>query len=250
MRLDVRIRTSAATAVQASLAENIQVDADLRLRGTASRPSVLGRVLVTEGDLVFFGSKYRVSSGTVSFYNPARIEPVLNMTLETEAKGVTVVLNVTGPVDNMKLNYTSDPPLQFQEIVTLLASGKPPTSDPTLLANQPSQPQQSFTQMGETALVSKAIADPVASRLERVFGVSKLKIDPTFTSGSDLPQARVTLQQQIAKDLTFTYVSALEDPNVMVVRVEWSLNPQWSAIANRDENGIVSLNFLYKKQFR
>ena len=55
----------------------------------------------------------------------------------------------------MKLSYTSDPPLQFQEIVSLLASGKTPTSDPTLLANQPSQPQQSFQQMGETAIVSK-----------------------------------------------------------------------------------------------
>ena len=62
----------------------------------------------------------------------------------------------------MKLSYTSDPPLQFQEIVALLASGKTPTSDPTLVANQPSQPQQSFQQMGETAIVSKAIADPVA----------------------------------------------------------------------------------------
>jgi translocation and assembly module TamB len=250
MRLDIRIRTTPATAVQASLAENIQVDADLRLRGTASRPSVLGRVLVTQGDLTFFGSKYRVSSGTVAFYNPTRIEPVLNLTLETVAKGVTVVLNVTGPIDNMKLNYTSDPPLQFQEIVGLLATGKAPTSDPTLLANEPSQPQQSFTQMGETALVSKAIADPLANRLERVFGVSQLKIDPTFTSGSDLPQARVTLQQQVASNLTFTYVSALQDPNVQVIRIEWAINHNWSALANRDENGIVSINFLYKKQFR
>jgi translocation and assembly module TamB len=250
MRLDIRIRTSAATAVQASLADNIQVEADLRLRGTASRPSVLGRVLVTEGDLVFFGSEYRVTSGTVTFYNPTRIEPVLNMTLETVAKGVTVVLNVSGPIDNLKLNYSSDPPLQFQEIVGLLATGKAPTSDPTLLANQPSQPQQSFTQMGETALVSKAIADPVASRLERVFGVSQLKIDPTFVSGSDLPQARVTLQQQVATNLTFTYITALQDPNVQVVRIEWALNRQWSVFANRDENGIFSINFLYKKQFR
>jgi translocation and assembly module TamB len=236
--------------VQASLAENIQVDADLRLRGTASRPSVLGRVLVTEGDLVFFGSEYRVTQGTVAFYNPSRIEPVLNLTLETQAKGVTVVLNVTGPIDNLKLNYSSDPPLQFQEIVGLLATGKAPTSDPTLLANQPSQPQQSFTQMGETALVSKAIADPVASRLERVFGVSQLKIDPTFVSGSDLPQARVTLQQQVATNLTFTYITALQDPNVQVIRIEWSVSPQWSVFANRDENGILSINFLYKKQFR
>jgi translocation and assembly module TamB len=250
MRLDVRVRTTAATSVQASVAQNIQVDADLRVRGSASRPGVLGRVNITEGDLVFFGSKYEVTSGSIAFYNPVRIEPVLDVTLKTQAKGVNVVLTVTGPIDNMKLSYTSDPPLQFQEIVALLASGKTPTSDPTLVANQPSQPQQSYQQMGETAIVSKAIADPVASRLQRVFGVSQLKIDPTFTSGSDLPQARVTLQQQVATNVTFTYVTALNDPNTQVVRIEWAFNPRWSAIANRDENGIVSLNFIYKKQFR
>jgi translocation and assembly module TamB len=199
---------------------------------------------------VFFGSKYRVSQGTIGFYNPVRIEPILNITLETQAKGVNVVLSVSGPVDNMKLSYTSEPPLQFDEIVSLLAAGSTPTSDPTLLANQPAQPQQSFQQMGETAIVSKAIADPVASRLERVFGVSQLKIDPTFTSGSDLPQARVTLQQQVATNLVFTYVTALEDPNTQIVRIEWTFNPRWSALANRDENGIFSVNFLYKKQFR
>ena len=107
--------------MQASLAENVQLEADIRVRGTAARPGVLGRVVITEGDLVFFGSQYRVSTGTISFYNPVRIEPVLNISLETQAKGVNVVLNVTGPIDNMKLSYTSDPPLQFQEIVSLLA---------------------------------------------------------------------------------------------------------------------------------
>ena len=34
-----------------------------------------------------------------------------------------------------KWSYTSEPPLQFQEIVSLLATGRTPTSDPTLLAN-------------------------------------------------------------------------------------------------------------------
>ena len=186
----------------------------------------------------------------ISFYNPVRIEPVLNITLETEAKGVNVILTVTGPIDNMKLSYTSDPPLQFQEIVALLASGKTPTSDPTILANQPTQPAQSFQQMGESAIVSKALADPVANQLQRVFGVSRLKIDPTFTSGSELPQARVTLQQQVGTNLTFTYVTALDDPNTQIARIEWSLNPRWSTVVNRDQNGILTVNFLYKKQFR
>jgi translocation and assembly module TamB len=250
MRLDIRVRTSSVTAIQASLAQNLQVNGDLRVRGTAARPGMVGRLVITSGDLVFFGSKYHVDTGTISFYNPMRIEPVLDFSLETQAKGVNVVLNVRGPVDNMKLSYTSEPPLQFQEIVALLASGTTPTSDPTLLANQPPQPQQTFEQIGESAIVSKALADPVANRLERVFGISQLKIDPAFTSGSDLPQARVTLQQQVATNITFTYVTALNDPNSQIVRVEWAFNPRWSAVANRDENGIFSINLLYKKQFR
>jgi hypothetical protein len=60
----------------------------------------------------------------------------------------------------------------------------------------------------------------------------------------------VTLQQQVASNITFTYVTALDDPNAQIVRVEWSFNPRWSAVANRDENGIVSINLFYKKQFR
>jgi len=250
MRLDIRVRTSPALMVQASLAQNLQLDANLRVRGTASQPGILGRVNISEGQLVFFGSSYNVNAGTIAFYNPVRIEPVLDISLETQAKGVEVVLHVTGPIDNMKLSYTSDPPLQFQEIVSLLAAGKTPTSDPTLLANQPATPQQSFQQMGESALVSKAIADPVASRLQRVFGVSQLKIDPTFTSGSQVPQARLTLQQQITSNITFTYISALNDPNTTIVRMEWAFNPKWSAVATRDENGIFSVNLFYKKQFR
>ena len=150
----------------------------------------------------------------------------------------------------MKLSYTSDPPLQFQEIVSLLAAGKTPTSDPTLLANQPQTPQQSFQQMGESAIVSKALADPGSSRLERVFGVTQLKIDPAFQTGSQVPTARLTLQQQITSNLTFTYTSALDDPNGQIVKIEWAFSPQFSAIANRDQNGIFSINFFYKRSFR
>jgi translocation and assembly module TamB len=236
--------------VQASLAQNLQTDADLRVRGTASHPTVLGRVTLTEGQLVFFGSTYTVNSGTISFYNPVRIEPILNISLETQAKGVDVVLNVTGPIDNMKLTYTSDPPLQFQEIVSLLSTGTTPTSDPTLLAKQPSPPQQSFEQRGESAIVGQAVANPIASRLQRVFGVSQLRIDPSFTGSSALPTAQVTLQQQISSNITFTYVSALDNPNSTLIRAEWALNRQWSATAVRDQNGVFSINLLFKKQFR
>jgi hypothetical protein len=34
----------------------------------------------------FFGSTYTVNAGTIGFFNPVRIEPVLEMNLETKAK--------------------------------------------------------------------------------------------------------------------------------------------------------------------
>jgi hypothetical protein len=89
--------------------------------------------------------------------------------------------------------------------VALLAMGKRPSSDPTIVANELPPPQQSVGQMGESAVVSQAVASPVSDRLARVFGVTQLKIDPTFASGSALPQASLTLQQRVANNVTFTY---------------------------------------------
>ncbi len=250
MRLDVRVRTAAGLAVQADIAQGLSATADLRVQGNVAQPGVLGRVNINEGQLVFLGSSFSVDSGTIAFYNPLRVDPILDISLETQSQGIQVILRVTGPVDNMKLSYTSNPPLQFTEIVSLLATGKTPTSDPTLLANQPQVPQASFQQMGESAILGEAVANPVAGRLQRVFGVSQLKIDPAFQGGSALPTARLTLQQRVTTNVTFTYTSALDDPNGQIIKIEWAFDPKWSAVATRDQNGIFSVNFFYKRQFR
>lgn len=250
MKLDVQVRTATSMAVRAAMAHNLELDANLQVRGTASQPGLLGRVTVTEGQLVFFNSTYTVNTGTISFYNPVRIEPMLNLSLNTQAQGVDVVLKVTGPIDNMKLTYTSNPPLQFQEIIGLLAAGQTPTSDPVILANQPAAPPQTFTQMGESAVMTQALANPVASRLQRVFGISQISLDPVFASGSELPEARIGLTQRISSNMTFTYVTALNAPNTQIVRAQWTFNEHWGTLATRDEFGIVSVRLTYRRQIR
>lgn len=250
MRLDIRVRASSGLSVQASVAQNVSATIDLRVRGTAAQPGIVGRITITEGKLVFFGATYTVNTGIIAFYNPFQIDPNVDLSLETSTQGVDVVVRVTGPMSNLKLSFTSNPPLQFQEIVSMLATGRTPTSDPTLLANQPYTPPASVEQTGESAVLGEAVANPVANRLQRVFGVSQLNIAPSFQPGSQTPTARLTLQQRITSNLTFTYTSALDDPNGEIVSVEWTFDPRWSAVATRDQNGIFSINFLYKRQFR
>jgi translocation and assembly module TamB len=250
MKLDVQVRTSSSTSVRASVAQSLQVDANLHIQGTASQPGVTGRIAVSEGKLVFLNSTYTVNTGTITFYNPIRIDPILDLSLETQAQGVDVTLRVTGPIDNMKLSYTSDPPIQFQEIVGLLAAGQTPTSDPNIIANQPTPPAQSFAGMGESAVVGQALADPVANQMQRVFGITQFKIDPTFANGQDLPQAQLSLQQQVTSRITLNYSTPMQGGGEEAVSGQYLISRQWSATATRDQFGLFSIKLLYKKQFK
>ncbi len=44
---------------------------------------------MTDGELVFFGNTYTVNTGTITFYDPNAIQPVLNISLNTIAQNVT-----------------------------------------------------------------------------------------------------------------------------------------------------------------
>jgi translocation and assembly module TamB len=248
MNFDIQIQTAPDIQVQSTLTQDIDVEANLRLRGTFSNPAVLGRINVTQGRVVFFGTKYNISQGSIAFYNPVRVEPVLDIDLETKARGVDVTLTVSGPLAKLTLTPRSDPPLQFNEIVALLATGRAPTNDPTMLAQQATSPQ-SWQQMGASALLGQAIASPVTGRLQRFFGVSNLRIDPTLPGIEYNPQARLTLEQQVTADITFTYITDVTTSNPQIVQVEWAFAKQWSVVALREENGMFGIDFYFKKRF-
>jgi translocation and assembly module TamB len=85
--------------------------------------------------------------------------------------------------------------------------------------------------------------------LQRFFGVSKLRIDPTLPGVENNPQARLTLEQQISPDLTFTYITNVTNSNPQIIRIEWALSKQLSVVALREENGVFGLDFFVKKRF-
>jgi translocation and assembly module TamB len=248
LNFDVQIQTTPDVQIESSLTQGVQAEANLRLRGTAGNPALQGRVNIFQGQLVFFGTKYAISGGSVSFYDPSKIEPVLDLDLETKVRGIDITLTVAGPLDKLTLTPRSDPPLQFNEIVSVLATGSY-ASDTSFRVQQSSiaQPAQ---QSAASALLGQAIASPITGRLQRFFGVSGIRIDPTLPGTQYNPQARVTLQQQVTPDVTFTYIANVTQANPQVVSVEWSVNKQWSVVAQREENGLVGLDFFFKKRFK
>ncbi len=249
IQFDVLVDSGPNLTVESALTQDMQAEASLRLRGNAFNPVLLGRISITQGEVMFFGTRYNINQGTVNFLNPLKLEPILNLDLETRVRGIDVILTFTGPINKLNITHRADPPLQFSEVIALLATGRAPTTDPALAIRQ-AQQSRDMAQLGPSALVGQAIAAPVSNRLQRFFGVSRLKIDPNLTGVDNRPQARVTIEQQITRDITFTYITDVQRTNQQIVRMEWAVNRNYSVLVVREDNGILGMDLLYRKGFR
>lgn len=249
---DIRVKTSPNATFQTSYTQDLQTEADLRLRGSPAKPVLLGAVKVNQGMINFFGNRYTVSRGEILFYNTAAIVPSIDLDLETRIRGVIVYINVSGPLSRLNVNYRSEPPLQTNEILALLTVGRAPasTSSTAIASGGVRSPNVLETGMGGNTLLGGALSAGVSSRVERFFGASRIKIDPQLTGVDNIPQARLTIEQSLSRDITVTFVTNLSRSQQQVVRLEWDLSKVWSLVAVRDENGVFGVDFLFRKRFK
>src|SRR5262249_5534378 len=150
------------------------------------------------------------------FLNPVRIDPILDMDLETKARGVTVNIAISGTMQKLSVNYSSDPPMQPRDIIALLAVGRAPADTDGLTSDTSPVHSSSLAEAG-CGLTGQAIAAQLSSRFQRFFGASRVKIDPTLTGVDYLPQARLTIEQQVSKDVTLTYIPNLNRTQEQIV---------------------------------
>jgi translocation and assembly module TamB len=139
--------------------------------------------------------------------------------------------------------------LPSNDIITLLALGQT-SSEATARSASGSQGSSS----GATALLSEAISSQLGGRLERLFGITRFRVDPGLTTiGSSAtdqnPAARVTVEQQVSRNLTITYVSNVGSTAQQVIQVEYNVNRNVSIVALRDYNGTFGIDVVIKKRF-
>lgn len=250
VQMRIRIQNSPNFQVETSLATNVDADVDLTLRGTPSRPVLQGLISVNRGEAEVFGNKYIVDRADIRFTNPVRIEPNFDVDLTTRVRGINVTLSISGTPSRINFNSSSDPPLQSSEIIALLAMGRDPSTTASRLApGVNTNASNNFLQAGGS-LVSQAVMAPATNQLQRFFGATRVQIDPTLTGVDNLPQARLTFNQQVSKDITLTYITNLNRTQDQIVRFQWDFSREWSMVAVRDPNGVVSLDFQFRRRFK
>jgi translocation and assembly module TamB len=228
----------------------LQADANLRVRGTWEHPILLGHIHLLSGDLYFAGNRYRVTRGDLNFSNPFRLDPVLNVEATTTIQQYEITLNFNGPASKLTLAYRSDPPLPANDIVTLLALGQT-SSEATTRSGGASQSGTA----GASAILSEAISSQLGGRLERLFGITRFRVDPGLagvgsTGSQQNAGSRVTVEQQITRNLTVTYVSNVSSTQQQVIQVEYIVDRNVSIVGLRDQNGTFGIDIKIKKRFQ
>jgi len=252
IRLDLHLATTPELQMQTSVIR-LQGSADLRLRGSAAKPILLGRADVFEGEAYFNGTKYRLERGGVSFTNPAVTTPFLDLEAVTRIRDYDVTLALTGDIskpNGLKVNYRSDPPLPTADIIALLAFGQ--TTEESAQLQQTNQ--SAFTQQASSALLAAALNATLNNRAQRLFGNSRIKIDPqgleSETSTITQSGPAVTIEQQVKDNLTVSYTTDVSQTSQQVIRAEYNLSKNVSIVAIRDQNGVVSFDVKVRRRKR
>jgi len=245
LRLDVHVVSTPELQLETSLAK-VTGSIDVHLRGTAARPVLLGRVNIFEGDIVFNSTTYHLERGEITFNNPAQIQPVLDIEASARVRDYDITLGFHGPADRPSISYRSDPPLPTADIIALLALGR--TRQESATAQMYNPQQQQLNETDENALLGQALNATVSSRVQRLFGVSRIKIDPQVGGAENNTNARLTIEQQVSNKITITYITNLSQSAQQIIQVEWNITRDLSVQGVRDETGVLGFDVRIRQR--
>ena len=245
IRLDVHVASSPQLNFQNAYAK-LAGDVDLRLRGTVASPSLLGRVSITEGSATIAGTRYDLQRGEISFTNPVRIEPSIDLNATARVEDYDITLSLNGTPARMAVTYRSDPPLPEADVVALLAMGR--TQSQERLYTQ--QQEQALANPTTDSLLGGALNATVSSRVQKLFGAGSVKVDPNYLGALGTSTSRIIVEEQLGRNLTLTYATDVDTTGQQLLQAEVAINRHVSLVVARDESGVFSMVVKATRRYR
>lgn len=222
----------------------------LRLDGPVTDPIIQGRITATRGTLNFRNAPYELTRGLVEF--PARFgaDPIINIEGQSVIRGYRVTALLEGPLSHPTTNVSSEPSLPQGDVVSLVLNGTLSSSD-----NSTSALAQSGLGTAASLLTDALVNAPVSRATNKLFGLSRVEINPVIAGNSSTPTARLTVARRISKDMTVTYSTNIaSDPN-QVLSVEYRLSDRLSFVADYEQGSLRNLstrnnNYSFEIRFR
>jgi outer membrane protein assembly complex protein YaeT len=205
--LDIDVRTAEGVVVDNNYAR-LDMSANLRIVGTLDRPVPTGRVAIEEGGDVFLGGRtYDIVRGTVDFTSATRVEPTLDLSLQTRVQRYDITLEVSGTPETLRANLRS-PGVSQAELVSLLLTGQ--RGDPTAIAQADvARGQLLMLLSGELLGFAGRAVGLDTVQLSHGLGAAASDFDLLATDTD--PSARLTIGKHLSRDVEVVFSQALSE---------------------------------------
>ncbi|HSM50918.1 MAG TPA: translocation/assembly module TamB domain-containing protein, partial [Thermoanaerobaculia bacterium] len=228
---------------------DLRASADLALRGTLAQPTVFGRIEAEPGGkIVYAGTEYAIERGRVTLANPARIEPVIDLDARTKVDQYELQLRLAGTLERLDVSFSSDPPLPSLDVFGLLAVGEALPTEGAAPVGQEATTAQGGS-FGAEAILYNQAASIVSSRVQGLFGLDKLRIDPLTTSRNVVSSARVTVGKRLSRDVYVTYTLDPASTEQQQVQVEWQINEGLVLVLTQNGEESYAADLRWQRRF-
>lgn len=241
IRYNVNIQTVDPVVIDNNIAR-LAIEADLRVVGTYYRPSVVGNLTLEEGGDIFLNERrYIVERGVVNFVSEQRIQPSLDIVGSTRAGGYDVTIRVTGEPGDIRTILSSDPPLPEPDIIAVLLTGR--TLEEVRAAEVTVAQEQALS------LLAGNLGLLLAQQTQAAFGFTRVRIDPLLISPEVSPAARLTVSQDLTRDLNLLYSMNLADSADQIWILAYNVTRRFLTRVMRQQDGTTRFEFRHDMRF-
>lgn len=227
--LSVRVTGKNRILVDNNLAR-VFLNADLYLGGTPASPGLMGRVQVESGSVFFRSNEFRVISGSADMIDPARFNPIVNVSAETWAKGHLVRLSMEGPLNQLNMNLFSESNFTETDILALLSVGGVGKEVEGLAGD--------IGAAEAAAFLSGGLQDEMEETITSITGFDRFQLDPHVDKTLGTMGPRMTVGKKLFFDKMFiSYSTNIGTSESQAVKLEYSVMPGITVLGQRDELG-------------
>ncbi len=145
----------------------------LKIGGRLSAPTLDGSFSSTRGQVTYFDTVFRIDSGTVTFDSSQGLLPSLDVRATTNTGGSQITLAISGRVDRLNTEMSSNPSMSRDEIAATLLHASVVTG----LTSSPSQAQSVLTGEAQAyfnAQLTRSLLFPLESYLAETLDIEQI----------------------------------------------------------------------------
>jgi translocation and assembly module TamB len=243
--LDIRIEADNTLVIRNNLADAVG-SAYITLRGGIDNPVPSGRIVLSRGTLQFRNDRHELQRGLITLPPRRGAEPIIDFESEADISGYRISISFSGTPSKLETILRSDPELPERDIISLVLTGN-------ITGDQSTYAAARQTGLGlAQSILAASLSETLQRGTQRLFGLSRFSIDPLIVGRGNDPTARVTLGQQITKNLTITYSQNLTSgPSGIdrIVLVEYRLSNRFSVVGFRNDRGELGFDVRVRRRF-